>query len=144
MSTDNLDKVGQKSNSKIGRPTKTGQEEQFKRCYLDNRKKFELECELLVCIHELFFEEIPTHPVNYRVSVNEIFSLFQTYNCLPIYRTLLDVNELYFKNSSICPDERLRYTSIIDVCYMLKQVKQQLGRFLNCYSLILLVLFFLL
>ena len=58
------------NNPKIGRPAKTDQEEQFKNHYLDNRKKFELECELLVYIHQIFFDDIPTHPTNQRVAVN--------------------------------------------------------------------------
>jgi hypothetical protein len=43
---------------------------------LENRKKFELECELLVYIHQIFFEEIPTHPTNNRVDVIEMVKLF--------------------------------------------------------------------
>jgi hypothetical protein len=131
------------SNPKIGRPAKTDQEEQFKNHYMENRKKFELECELLVYIHQIFFEEIPTHPTNAKIDVSEIVRLFEVYDCMELYRILAKLNELYYKSSSLFPEEKLRYTSLIDVSYLMRQVKIERGDALNSYELVLLVLFFL-
>ena len=142
---DKEDKSASKNNNpKIGRPAKTDQEEQFKSHYLENRKKFELECELLVYIHHIFFDEIPTHPTNQRASVGEMVRLFELYDCMPLYCILAQLNENYFKSSSMFPDEKLKYTSLIDVSYLMRQVRIDHGNKMSAYELILMVFFFLL
>lgn len=98
----------------------------------------------MVYIHHIFFEEIPTHPTNNRVGVSEMLKLFEAYECMGIFQSLAKLNELYFKSSSHFPEEKMRYTSIIDVCYMMRQVKLEHGNKLNSYQLIMVIFFFLL
>lgn len=59
---------------------------------MENKKKFELECELLVYIHQIFFEEIPTHPTNNKVDSSEVLKLFIMYDCMGIYQILTKIN----------------------------------------------------
>lgn len=79
-------------NPKIGRPVKTEQGLEFKKEYLINELKFELECELIACVHENFFVEPPHNPANKRVSVDFLTYLFEKYEGMEIYETLLGLN----------------------------------------------------
>lgn len=97
----------------------------------------------MVYIHHIFFEEIPTHPTNNKIDVAEMVRLFEIYDCMPLYRVLAQLNELYYKSSSLFPEEKMRYTSLIDVSYLMRQVKIERGDTINSYELVLLVLFFL-
>ena len=45
------------------------------------------------------------------------------YDCMGLYHTLAKLNENYFKSSSMFPEERLKYTSLIDVSYMMRQIR---------------------
>ncbi len=65
------------------------------------------------------------------------------YGCLHIFRSLAKVNELYYKSSSLFPEEKLKYTSLIDIGYLMRQVKVDHGDKVNSYELVLIVLFFL-
>ena len=95
-------------------------------------------------IHQIFFEEIPTHPTNARVDVEQMARLFHIYDCLPLYATLTHTNELYFKSSSLFPEDRLRYTSLIDANYLMREVRVRHGECITSYQLVLFLLFFLL
>lgn len=51
-------------------------------------------------------------------------NLFIKYDCLDVYKVLLGLNEKYFKNSQEYPEQKLKYTSVIDVAYMIRKVKE--------------------
>jgi hypothetical protein len=63
---------------------------------------------------------------------------------MSLYRTLAKLNEHYYKSSSMFPEEKLKYTSLIDVSYMMRQVRIENGNKISSYELILLIFFFLL
>ena len=75
---------------------------------------------------------------------SEVLKLFIMYDCMDIYHILTKINELYFKSSSLFPEEKLRYTSLIDISYLMREIKIEHGDKVNSYELILLILFFLL
>ena len=75
---------------------------------------------------------------------SEVLKLFIMYDCMEIYHILTKINELYFKSSSLFPEEKLRYTSLIDISYLMREIKIEHGDKVNSYELILLILFFLL
>ena len=59
--------------------------------------------------------------------------LFHIYDCMPLYTTLAQTNQLYFKSSSHFPEDRLRYTSLIDANYLMRQVRVQHGDRITSY-----------
>jgi hypothetical protein len=69
--------------------------------------------------------------------------LFVANSCEAIYRTLLKLNESYFKNSSHYPEEKLKYTSLIDVAYMFNAVRQEHGERMSSLRLLLIIFFYL-
>jgi hypothetical protein len=85
----------------------------------------------------------PTDSFNRRVRISYITALFERYKCEPIYEILLKLNEFYYKNSSVYPEDQLKYTSLIDIAYMFNQLKLKMGEKLRCVELVLTVLFFL-
>lgn len=62
---------------------------------------------------------------------------------MEVFRILAKLNELYYKSSSLFPEEKLRYTSLIDIGYLMRQIKIERSDKINSYELCLLVLFFL-
>lgn len=52
---------------------------------------------------------------------------------MQLYRILAHLNELYYKSSSLFPEEKMRYTSLIDVSYLMRQVKIERGDAINSY-----------
>lgn len=52
---------------------------------------------------------------------------------MEVFQILAKVNELYYKSSSLFPEEKLRYTSLIDVSYLLRQIKITRGDKMNSY-----------
>ena len=87
--------------------------------------------------------EPPINPANKRVSIDYLTALFEKYDAIEVYEILLKINEFYYKNSSVFPVDKLKYTSLIDIAYMFKQLRLNLGTKLKGMHLILTVIFFL-
>ena len=59
--------------------------------------------------------------------------LFEMYDCMEVFRVLGKLNENYFKSSSLFPEEKLKYTSLIDVSYLMRQIRIERGNKINSY-----------
>ena len=53
------------------------------------------------------------------------------------------MNENYFKNSSYYPEDKLKYTSLIDVAYMCNAIKQKHGDKMSSTQMLLIIFFYL-
>ena len=77
------------------------------------------------------------------MEIDFITSLFEKHEAMETFRILLDLNEFFYKNSSVFPEDNLHYTSTIDVAYMFKQLRLKRGTLVRSVELVLTIYFFL-